>query len=106
MESGEILNESIEASDWEADNPPSDARINAYDANSKWSVYGNIPFPWIQADIQYQTHVSGVLTQGEGGDWITSFKVSTFLENSETFVQNAQGGEVSFDFINAICIGV
>lgn len=42
--------------------------------------------------------MSGVLTQGDGQDWITSYKVSTFLENVETFVQNKQGQDVSSDF--------
>lgn len=45
MGSVDILDESIQASDWEEDDPPSDARINPMDAYSKWSVYGNINKP-------------------------------------------------------------
>ena len=105
MESGEILDESIRASDWETDYPPSKARINLLDVDSKWSANGNVTIPWIQADIQYQTYVSGVLTQGGEEGWITLYSVSTFLENSETFVKNELGGKVSFDFIDTSGIG-
>ena len=47
--------------------------------------------PWIQADIGYQTCVSGVVTQGDGeggadSDWVTSFWVSTF-QTSATSTQ-------------------
>ena len=45
---------------------------------------------WIQADIGYQTYVSGVATQGGGGSsWVTSYKVSSFYvttADDEVFV--------------------
>ena len=48
-----------------------------------WYVASGITDPWIQADIGYQTCVSGVVTQGDGqsgssADWVSSFWVSTF----------------------------
>ena len=98
MESGDIQDENIEASSWELDGQPYDASINTLDANRKWSANGIIYELWIQADIQYHTYVSGVLTQGEGGDWITSYTVSTFIENVETFVKNEYGRDVTFNF--------
>ena len=57
--------------------------------------------PWIQADIGYQTYVSGVVTQGDGGigpkDWVKTLKVSTFSKSTndnEVFVQDESGNEV------------
>ncbi|XP_072049211.1 uncharacterized protein [Amphiura filiformis] len=57
---------------------------------------------WIQANIGYQTFVSGVITQGYGGIfelvgvyvWVSSFKVSTFLSvnGNEMFVMDQSSG--------------
>ena len=64
-----------------------DANIQASHVSSKGRLCSRSPFhkhvtgnPWIQANIGYQTRVSGVVTQGDGqrdGDWVTSFWVST-----------------------------
>ena len=65
-----------------------DANIQASYGSSKGRLCGGSPFearvtgnPWIQANIGYQTRVSGVVTQGDGerdaADWVTSFWVST-----------------------------
>ena len=76
-----------------------DANIMASDGNQKGRLNTPHPFektpgeitsgndPWIQADIGYQTCVSGVRTQGDGesgviADWVTSFWVSTFQTNT------------------------
>ena len=76
------------------------ARLNG---PRKWSVDGSEVEPWIQADIQNQTNVSGVLTQGDGdrglyyGEWVTSFKVSTFavdIESVQTFVEDENGNHL------------
>ena len=86
MENGDIPNEDIQASDWYSSRPASNARLNG---PSKRGAYDSAENPWIQADLGYQTFVSGVLTQGDGdgqtnGDWVTSFKVSTFLVNANS----------------------
>ena len=53
--------------------------------------------PWIQADIGYQTYVSGVATQGGGSSgccWVTSFRVSTFYmttDDNEIYVSDYRG---------------
>ncbi|XP_072017339.1 lactadherin-like [Amphiura filiformis] len=61
---------------------------------------------WIQADIGYQTYVSGVITQGDGvlgigRDFVTSFKVSTFLTTgmtgaNEVFLEDQNGTAIEF----------
>ena len=65
-----------------------------------WAENGNKVEPWIQADIGYQTKVSGVITQGDGNqqdntpDWVTTLKVSTFKNSTnevEEFVKDANG---------------
>ena len=104
MENGDIPDLYIEASSVYSNYKPWLARLNG---SSKWVAYDYNEEVWIQADIQNQTYVSGVLTQGDGdtgnraGHWITSFKVSTFLENSDgeqTFVQDGLGNTlVSLD---------
>ena len=67
--------------------------------------------PWIQADIGYQTHISGVVTQGEGdhggdSDWIKSIKVSTFYmttSDEEIFVKDL-GGEIKVNKFLAVAV--
>ncbi|XP_072017210.1 uncharacterized protein [Amphiura filiformis] len=57
---------------------------------------------WIQADIGYQTYVSGVITQGDGKpnypDYVTSFSVSTFRTTgaNEMFVEDQNGIAIIF----------
>ena len=103
MENGDIGDEDIQASDSEDHWPGSDGRLNG---RRRWSAdLGSDKEPWIQADIEYQTYVSGVLIQGDGDgdygdDWVTSFKVSTSLHWSsvKTFIEDGDGNEmVSLD---------
>ena len=99
MENGVIPDKNIQASDEIAGNPASEGRLNG---PSNWSWYGDRPPPWIQADISYQTQISGVITQGDGGrsnnpsyiDWLTSLKISTFemsTDDVEVFVTDEDG---------------
>ena len=101
MENGDIPDENIKASHVGRD--PWEARLNG---QTFWYCSGDIIAPWIQADISYQTYVSGVITQGDGGDiftngrvgttvdWVTSLKVSTFsmsISDQEVFVTDEEG---------------
>ena len=97
VENDDIPNEGVHTSSSESCCRAWKARLNG---PNKWSAPASEVEPWIQADINYQTYVSGVLTQGDGdagskaGDWITSFNVSTFLVNSDSvqmFVQDDNG---------------
>ena len=97
MENGDIPDEGIHAS--AGDDKANLARLNG---SQTWNAKGSEVEPWIQADIQYQTYVSGVLTQGDGDtsgntNWIKSFKVSTFLldvNSVQTFVQDENGDDL------------
>ena len=90
MENGDIPDENIHASSelfiGSLSFPATKARLNAGGAGHCWAPENSIPGEWIQADIGYQTYVTGVVTQGDGGhykhDWVTSFTVSTFLTTS------------------------
>ncbi|XP_072048369.1 lactadherin-like isoform X2 [Amphiura filiformis] len=76
------------------------------DGNGAWVAPGGTPFllayktQWIEANIGYQTHVSGIITQGDAavfktiGSWVSSFKVSYFLSvnGNEMFVMDQSGG--------------
>ena len=97
VESGEIVDSNIQASNtagsWAA---ASKGRLNG---PSCWATYASKVEPWIQADIGYQTDVSGVVTQGGGTwdgalDWVTSVKVSTFklsTNDEQVFIENKDG---------------
>ena len=96
VENGDIPNENFTAS----------ARVSGYDAHNArlngatiWAASGSILSPWIQVDIGHM-NVSGLLTQGDGGespvgsyDWITKLKVSTFLTTGDTevFIEDENG---------------
>ena len=77
-------------------NQPFQARLNG---ESCWQALKGEVTPWIQADIGYQTFVSGVVTQGDGGvgdnlHWVTSFNVSTFamsVSDKEIFIEDEDG---------------
>ena len=94
MENGDIPNEKHQYSSY----PASKARLNGI---KFWACAGSLASPWIQADIGYQTYVSGVITQGDGGivsgitaDWVTSLKVSTFTmstDDQEVFITDGVG---------------
>ena len=116
MESGEIPEVNIKAS-WEFRiNPATKARLNG---QAFWSALSSVEEPWIQADIGYQTYVSGVVTQGGGDgryrhswywnygrqtqesnenyDWVTEIKVSTFSvsnNDSEVFIKDEHGENI------------
>ncbi|XP_072048686.1 uncharacterized protein [Amphiura filiformis] len=100
MESGEIRDADITASsEYSTKFLAVNARLNG---NAAWSASVSAT-EWIQADIGYLTYALGVITQGDGGygsgdDWITSFKVSTFLsiDDNEMFVVNQDGTEIIF----------
>ena len=98
MENGDIPDENIRASHEHSKNPAKKGRLNG---KSFWSTYRDT-YPsnqsWIQADIGYQTPISGVATQGDGqlehAEWVTSLKVSTFLMNpsdDEVFIKDSKG---------------
>ena len=88
-----------------------DANIMASQGNEKGRLNAQIPFylsralsdPWVQANIGYQTCVSGLVTQGDGGhsgadDWVTSFWVSTYqvdLTSTQTFIKENGQNKVS-----------
>ena len=104
MKNGDIPNDNIQASSTTDSNyhPAWYARLNG---GSCWS--GSGATAWIQADIGYQTFVSGVVTQGDGrvGDphWVTFISVSTFPvtsndQETEVFVNDDQETKVSHDF--------
>ena len=96
MENGDIQDKNIRASS-EVDNH------NAWQARLNYGLYAwagtGEQQPWIQADIGYQTYVSGVVTQGDGdfdsgNDYVSSITVSTFLLSGsaeEVFVKDRQG---------------
>ena len=107
MKNGGIPNGNIEASCYYSytERTPKEGRLNGL---SFWACGGHVIAPWIQADIGYQTYVSGVITQGDGGngtngrggasrDWVTSLKVSTFTmstDDQEEFVTDEEGNIV------------
>ena len=109
MESGDISDGNIiasskkiaKANNKNANGYPHEARLKGSscwrarfdDNNSDGSNY-----PWIQADIGYQTNVSGVVMQGDGGvgdpDWVETMKVSTFCKcanDTEVYVKDDSG---------------
>ena len=96
MKNGNIPEENIQASASRA-SEPAQARL---DGASSWAAPNSEIPPWIQANIGYQTYVSGVVTQGKSGiqTWVTSIKVSTFLlttSDQEVFVTDEMGNYVS-----------
>ena len=96
MENGDIPDENIRASHERNDKRAKKGRLNG---KSFWSTYkGTYPSnqSWIQADICYQTLISGVATQGDGQhkEWVTSLKVSSFSMNTsdeEVFIKDTKG---------------
>ena len=95
MKNGDIPNENIKASSFEYIYYSYKARLNG---PSTWGADYSAVKPWVQADIGYQTYISGVITQGDGGagsiDWVTAIKISTFAmttNDPETFVADENG---------------
>ena len=79
VENGDIKDGNIQASSIYYDNQAFSTYKGRLNGNSYWATNGGINEPWIQADIGYQTYVSGVATQGYPQEWVTSIKVSTFF---------------------------
>ena len=105
LESGEIPEVNIKASDEYRSHPATQARLNG---QAFWSASSSVEDPWIQADIGYQTYVSGVVTQDGrwiwNGNWTweRSIKVSTFSvsnDDTEVFVKDKYGE----DIVSPIC---
>ena len=94
MENGDIPDGNIQASSTHLSFDPWKARLNG---QSAWLAKYQAISQWIQADITYQTYVSGVVTQGAGvphPDHTTSLKVSTFVmstSDAEVFVSDEHG---------------
>ena len=95
MENGDIPDANIQAINSSIDFPARNGRLSSW---PPWTVKDSESNPWIQADIGYQTYVSGVVTQGDGGyhnpNWVTTLKVSTFEVNTndpEEFVKYDNG---------------
>ncbi|XP_072017415.1 uncharacterized protein [Amphiura filiformis] len=102
LENGEIPDENIQASsEHSSSHAATRGRLN--NRGSWHADYSQTGPVWIQADIGSQTYVSGVITQLDGGesrgaDWMTSFKVSTFLATGadEVFVEDQNGNAIIF----------
>ena len=106
MENGDIPDEKIIASAELIDqkgteNESGHARQARLNGKFCWRAKRSEVKPWIQADIGYQTYVSGVVTQGDGEvggpDWVKTMKVSTFFvseNDAEVFVQYTNRTEV------------
>ena len=99
MENGDIQDENIQASStYSAAFAAWKGRLNG---PTSWYDVSSDIFSWIQADIGYQTSVSGVVTQGSGGHdgdyWVTEIKVSTFqtsLDDEEVFIADDNGNDM------------
>ena len=96
MESGDIPDENIQASSiYSTYYRASYARLNSVDPlYQSWYAATTDSQPWIQADIGYQTKVSGIVTQGHLHNYPTTFKVSTFfnsVNDDEVFVKTTSG---------------
>ena len=108
MENGDIPDANIKASQMKIWNGKTyhahQARLNSMEFT--WLLEDSSGNIWIQADIGYQTCVTGVITQGDGGtgsnpDWFTKLKVSTFLsttaDSPEVFIEENGTPKVSID---------
>ena len=108
MKSGDIPDANIQAIASSIDFPARNGRLSSL---PPWSVRGSESNPWIQADMGYQTYVSGVVTQGDGGfgnyaNWVTTLKVSTFAVNTndeEEFVTDDYGQVKVSAVLQATC---
>ena len=100
MENGAIPDESIRASAYrtggrDVDFVPALGRLNG---SLYWSTAGSEVEPWIQADIGYQTYVSGIITQACGDNnypcYTATLKVSTYATNDTSsegeFIQDPE----------------
>jgi len=109
-----ILDDNLKAS---ADRDERDATYARLDRNKNnlrsWAAFGSEVEPWVQADLGYQTSVSGIITQGCGHPayscWVTSVKVSYFVYSDtgdELFVEDPQTGEPMVRLNNNILVSI
>ncbi|XP_072017070.1 neuropilin-1-like [Amphiura filiformis] len=104
MENGTIPDGNIQASsEYKSIYSASKGRLNGELSSWHAAPFQTGPI-WIQADIGILTYVSGVITQGDGyinkagADYVTSFKVSTFLITgaNEVFVEDKNEKAIIF----------
>ena len=91
MINGDILDENIQASSVYLQYYAWKGRLLG---QSFWATSDEYIKPWIQADIGYQTWVSGILTQGGGPSYVTFLKISTFsisTSDAEVFIRDGSG---------------
>ena len=90
VENGDIPDRNFEASDGKAHK----ARLNT-NKGEPWHVSTSYSSPWIQVDLGDITSVSGLLTQGYAGRWITQLKVSTFAaaDDPKVFIKDEDGND-------------
>ena len=78
-----------------------------------WVAKSSDNEPWIEADIGSLATVSGLVTQGDGGDgsyddWVTSLRVSFKLSSDEggdgTFIEDDNGPKVGMDILSTMII--
>ena len=95
MENGDIPNQNIQASSiFSPYYPAWNARLNG---PLGWISPAREVNPWIQADIGYQTWVTGVVTQGYDLGYVTSLKISTFslsTNDTEDVFEDEHGNEM------------
>ena len=114
MENGEIPNANIKGSRIRTfDGMTYDAHLARLNSVTyTWLVESSKgSMPWIQADIGYQTCVTGLITQGNGTpkypDWITKLTVSTFSgttdDSAEIFIDENGVPKVSID-VESVCL--
>ncbi|XP_072017428.1 uncharacterized protein [Amphiura filiformis] len=98
MTNGDIPDDNIHASSEYSDYGATEGRLNG---PKYWKAQSS-QIIWIQADIGYQTNVSGVITQGSGQnahpDYVTAFAVSTFVTTgaNQVFVEDQNGIAIEF----------
>ena len=97
MENGDIPNQNIQASSILSEYYPAwNARLNG-PFQTSWVSSALDANPWIQADIGYQTWVTGVVTQGYDLGYVTSLKISTFslsTNDTEDVFEDEHGNEM------------
>ena len=83
------------------------------DGSGAWVADQGDNTPWIEADIGSPATVSGLVSQGDGGDgsyddWVTSLLVSFKLSSDEggagTFIEDDNGIKVGMDILSTMII--
>ena len=105
MENGDIPNENVQASSKISPNEAWKARLNGL---SYWLASLRHPYPWIQADIGYQTYITSVVTQGMNSAYSTKLKISTFynsINDDEIFISD-ESSHVKVSLIHELNFGL